>query len=93
MNAQTIKAIASACAVLAVNIAAVFGYSVSEDMATQAFTIVAVIIATAYGLWKNHNFTAAAQQAQLLLGDLKRGGNGHEAGEAPDEVVYPDEEA
>lgn len=65
------QSIVSAIVVLVVQLAAVAGYTVSSDMVTALVSGAVVIVATAYALWKNHNITDAAMQAQTVLKALK----------------------
>ena len=43
----------------------------SSDTVYSVVSTVAMVIAWGYGLWKNHNFTAAACEAQGVLDQLK----------------------
>lgn len=71
MNTETLEAVLSAVAILIVDIAAMLGYSMDTSTAADIVYMVVFIVATCYGIWKNHNFTEAAQEAQELLDDLK----------------------
>ena len=71
MNTETIKAIVSALGVLIVAGAGMFGFDLDAGMVQNGLSIAAFIAAFAYGIWKNHNFTAAAQEAQKLCDALK----------------------
>lgn len=44
---------------------------VTADTVYSVVSTVAMVIAWGYGLWKNHNFTAAACEAQGVLDQLK----------------------
>lgn len=68
-----VQSIVSAVVVLVVNLCALLGVAVDADSVTCAVSAVAVIVATAWAFWKNHNFTEAAQQAQRTLEELKGG--------------------
>lgn len=70
---ETTKAIVSAVCVLVVEVAGICGVALDGDTVTQVVSAVAVIAVTVYSIWKNHNFTAAATQAQGLLDALKAG--------------------
>jgi uncharacterized membrane protein len=65
------KALVSAITLLAVNLLALFGVQLNHDAVWQVVAAVAVIVSTAYGIWKNHNFTPEAAQAQQYLDLLK----------------------
>ena len=65
------KAIISATVILIVNIAALCGVNVSQDTLMSVAFGIAAIVADLYGIWKNHNFTPEAAQAQSLLDELK----------------------
>ena len=70
---ERIKAIVSAVVVLAVNICAVLGYDLDPDIRQQVILLFVMIAATCWAIWKNHNFTDAAAEAQKYLDELKRG--------------------
>lgn len=44
---------------------------VTADTVYSVVSTVAMVVAWGYGLWKNHNFTAAACEAQGVLDQLK----------------------
>jgi SPP1 family holin len=67
------QSIVSAIVVLVMQVAALLGYTLDAGTVTAAVSAVVVIAATLWALWKNHNFTAAAQKAQQVLDDLKEG--------------------
>lgn len=71
MNMETIKACVSALAVLIVAGAAALGIDLDAGMVQNGLSIVAFLAALAWGIWKNHNFTKAAQDAQAFLDMLK----------------------
>ena len=71
MNTETIKACVSALGVLIVACAGMFGFDVDAGMVQNGLSILAFVAAFAYGIWKNHNFTEAAQDAQAYLDMLK----------------------
>ncbi len=70
MNERT-KAIISAAVVLAVNIAALFGVSMDYETWFNGLCAIAMLAASAWGIWKNHNFTWPAMQGQLVINQLK----------------------
>lgn len=65
------KALASAIAIIAVEVCALFGQTIDADAALHVAMAVMSVAATIYGIWKNHNFTPEAQRAQELLDELK----------------------
>ncbi len=70
---ERIKAIISAAIILIVNIAALCNIAVDQNMITKVLFGVADLIATVWAIWKNHNFTLEAVQAQGYLNNLKSG--------------------
>ena len=65
------KAIISATVILVVNVAALCGVNISQDTLMSVAFGIAAILADLWGIWKNHNFTPEAAQAQTLLDSLK----------------------
>ena len=70
MNERT-KASISAAVVLMVNFAALFGVSLDYELWFNGLCAIAMLAASVWGIWKNHNFTLAAAKAQLVLNQLK----------------------
>lgn len=66
-----IQSIVSALALIIVEFAAVIGLSLDTDMVVDILSGIAFVAALVYGIWKNHNFTDAAIEAQKLLNALK----------------------
>lgn len=77
MNMETIKACVSALGVLIVACAGMFGFDLDAGMVQSSLSAIAFIAAFAYAIWKNHNFTKAAQEAQKVCDALK-GKGGYE---------------
>lgn len=73
MNTETIKAVMSASVVLIVAGASLFGFDLDAGVVQNALSIVAFFVAFAWAIWKNHNFTKAAQIAQAVLKKIKAG--------------------
>lgn len=73
MNTETIKAIVSALGILIVAGAGMVGFDIDADMVQNGLSIAAFLAAFAWGIWKNHNFTEAAQEAQKVLDFIKSG--------------------
>lgn len=71
MNAETARALAGTIAIVAVNVLATLGVSLDLNLATSIALIVLIVAATAWGCYKNHNFTLAAQVMQSILAKLK----------------------
>ena len=71
MNMERIKAIATIVVTAVVNIANVMGYAMDADVWLNAVLSVLSAISIIYAWWKNQNVTDEAQQAQLVLNQLK----------------------
>jgi len=71
MNMERIKAIATIIVTAAVNIANVMGYAMDADTWLNAVLSVLSAISIVWSWWKNQNITDEAQQAQLVLNQLK----------------------
>lgn len=86
------QSIISAIVVLIVQGAAFAGHTVDEGAVTTVVTAIVTLAVTAYALWKNHNFTDAAQAAQQFL-DAAKGNDIEEedidADDAEDSDVQP----
>lgn len=82
MNAETIKALASALAIIVVNIATWAGYALDADLVLQIIASVMALVALCWGIWNNFNFTEAAQQMQQMLCILKADHEDRSDGEA-----------
>jgi hypothetical protein len=65
------KAILTIVVTAAVNIANVYGYAVDAEAWVNVALSVASAVTVAYAWWKNQNVTVEAQQAQLVLNNLK----------------------
>lgn len=71
-NAQTATAFARLLVVLAVSVAAAFGWVLDADIVFNIVLSALGVIGMVWGLWwKNNNITEPAQEAQLLLDELK----------------------
>ena len=68
---ERLKAIISAAAVLIVNALSFWGISLDINELTNALFAIAMLVSTVWAIWKNHNFTRAAQQGQLVTNQLK----------------------
>ena len=71
MNAERVKAILTIIVTAAVNIANILGYAYDLDAILNAVLTIFSFICILYSWWFNQNVTDEAQQAQLLLDDLK----------------------
>ena len=77
---ERIKAIISAAVVIAVNVAAIVGVDVGDgDAITNALLLAFDFAAMAWAIWKNHNFTDAAAEAQEYLDAIKKAKRGNHA--------------
>ena len=70
MNERT-KAIVSAIVIVAVNVAALLNFDLDGDAMSNALFGLAAFISWACAIWKNHNFTDEAAEAQHYLDNLK----------------------
>lgn len=71
-NAQTATAFARLAVVLVVSIAAVFGWALDADLVFNIILSALGVVGMIWGLWwKNNNVTEPAQEAQLLLDELR----------------------
>ncbi len=69
---EATKATVSAAAVIVVNLAMyAFGVNLDQTIVTQVIGGAVIIATTLYAAWKNHNFTKAAQQGQLVTNRIK----------------------
>ena len=71
MNMERVKAIATIVVTAVVNIANVMGYAMDADVWLNAVLSVLSAISIVWSWWKNQNITDEAQQAQLVLNQLK----------------------
>lgn len=71
MNKETVKAIASAAVTMICAIAGALGFDLSSDLVLQIISAIVFVASVAWGIWKNHNFTQAAQEGQLLVNEIK----------------------
>ena len=65
------QSIASAISLFIIDLVAIMGLSIDTDLIVDVISAIVFIIATAYGIWKNHNFTDAAIEGQRLINALK----------------------
>lgn len=68
---ERIKAIISAAVVLAANIAALWGVSIDTETWVDGLCAVVMLASTLWAIWKNHNFTLAAAQGQMVTDKIK----------------------
>lgn len=78
MNERT-KAIISAIVVLVANIAALWGVSIDQGVWVNGVCAIVMLVSSIWAIWKNHNFTKEAAQAQKVLDDLKAARHSKEA--------------
>lgn len=71
MNAERIKAILTIIITAAVNVANLYGFAVDAGEVVNAVLTIFSFVCIAWSWWFNQNITDEAQQAQLLLNDLK----------------------
>lgn len=65
------KAIISAIVVLVANIAALWGVSIDQGVWVNGLCAIVMLVSSIWAIWKNHNFTKEAAQAQKVLDELK----------------------
>ena len=66
------KAIISAIVVLAANIAALWGVSIDQGVWVNGLCAIVMLVSSIWAIWKNHNITDEAIEAQRYLDELKR---------------------
>lgn len=65
------QSIISAIVLLVIQAAAFAGHTLDEGTVTTVVTAIVTLAVTAWSIWKNHNFTDAAQAAQQFLDAAK----------------------
>jgi uncharacterized membrane protein len=70
MNEKT-KAIVSAIVVLIANLAALWGVSIDQNVWIDGLCAIVMLASSIWAIWKNHNFTPEAAEAQKVLDGLK----------------------
>lgn len=65
------KATISAIVVLIVNGAAMYGVSLDSQMWMDGLCAIVMLASSIWAIWKNHNFTPEAAEAQIVLDNLK----------------------
>lgn len=73
MNQETMKAVVSAAVVVIVAALGAVGIDADADALQNVLSAALFLAATAYGVWKNHNFTLAAQEGQKVVAAIKSG--------------------
>ena len=73
MNQESMKALVSAFMVIACALAGALGIDLDADALQNVLSAVLLLAATVYGVWKNHNFTQAAQEGQKVVDAIKNG--------------------
>lgn len=68
---ETVKAWAGTIVTVGVAVGSACGVDIDAEAAQNVVCAVVLVGATAYGCWKNHNFTWAAQEGQKLVNDIK----------------------
>ena len=66
------KAIISAIVVLVANIAALWGVSIDQGVWINGLCAIVMLVSSIWAIWKNHNFTFASQQGQIVTDEIKR---------------------
>lgn len=65
------KAIISAIVVLVANIAALWGVSIDQGVWINGLCAIVMLVSSIWAIWKNHNITDEAIEAQRYLDELK----------------------
>lgn len=65
------KAVISAIVVILANVASLWGVSIDQGVWVNGLCAIATLAASIWAIWKNHNFTRAAQQGQLVTNRIK----------------------
>ena len=86
VNMETIKASVSAVVIIVVALFGAMGIDLDSFALENLLGAVVFLIATGYGIWKNHNFTSQAQEAQQYL-EILKAGNADLRGEEDMEIV------
>jgi predicted negative regulator of RcsB-dependent stress response len=68
---ETTKAMISAIVVFICAIGGALGFDLTNDVALQFVSAIVFLVALGWGVWKNHNFTEAAQKGQALVDEIK----------------------
>ena len=71
MNTERVKAILTIIVTAAVNVANILGYALDMDAILNAVLTIFSFVCILYSWWFNQNVTDEAQQAQLVLDELK----------------------
>ena len=68
---ERMKAIVSAVVIIVVQVAGYFGLNLDAGMVQDEIIIAIMLISCMWGIWKNHNFTQSAIDAQKYLDALR----------------------
>lgn len=71
LNSQSIIAFARLLVTLVVNGAAMFSWTINEDLFYNVVVSALGVIMMGVIWWKNNNITEAAQEGQLLIDEIK----------------------
>ena len=71
INSETASAVVRLAVALIVALGAMLGFDVDGDAIANAALAVASVVVMAWIWWKNNNVTEAAQEAQLVLDEIK----------------------
>lgn len=72
INSEQIMAIVRLVIPCAAGVAAVFGWSLDGELAANIIISVLAVATFIWSWWKNNNITSAAQDAQLILDEIKQ---------------------
>lgn len=71
LNSQTIVAFARLAVTLILSVAAVFGWALNWELVYNVIVSALGLAMLVWAWWRNNNVTEAAQEAQLLLDEIK----------------------
>lgn len=74
LNSQTVVAFARLAVTLVLSVAAVFGWALDGGLVYNVIVSALGLAMLVWAWWRNNNVTEAAQEAQLLLDEIKENG-------------------
>lgn len=70
---ETVRALTSAFMTIIAVFCGAIGFDYDATLLQNALSGVLLLASVAWGIWKNHNFTRAAQEGQRLTNAIKAG--------------------
>lgn len=74
VNSESALALVRLVTPMIASVAAVFGWTLDAGILTNVLISVAAVVLFIWSWWKNNNITVAAQEAQVVLRELKASG-------------------